>query len=77
VNDLFSNKLGRFYRKTMPLLQLLQIELSPNIKGKEINIYEDDKLSKELKSDEKTNKRYQIYIDEVKSADMERLILQE
>ena len=46
MNDLFSNKLGRFYRKTMPLLQLLQIELSPNIKGKEINIYEDDKLSK-------------------------------
>jgi hypothetical protein len=77
VNDLFSNKLGRFYRKTMPLLQLLQIELSPNIKGKEINIYEDDKLSKELKSDEKTNKRYQIYIDEVNSADMERSILQE
>ena len=75
--NLFSNKLGRFYRKTMPLLQLLQIELSPNIKGKEINIYEDDKLSKELKSDEKTNKRYQIYIDEVNSADMERSILQE
>ena len=71
MNDLFSNKLGRFYRKTMPLLQLLQIELSPNIKGKEINIYEDDK------SDEKTNKRYQIYIDEVNSADMERSILQE
>ena len=61
---MFSNKLGRFYRKTMPLLQLLQIELSPNIKGKEINIYEDDKLTKELKSDEKTNKNYQIYIDE-------------
>ena len=77
MNDLFSNKLGRFYRKTMPLLQLLQIELSPNIKGKEINIYEDDKLSKELKSDEKTNKRYPIYIDEVNSADMERSILQE
>ncbi|WXG60818.1 hypothetical protein VB002_04740 [Campylobacter concisus] len=55
----------------------MQIELSPNIKGKEINIYEDDKLSKELKSDEKTNKRYQIYIDEVNSADMERWILQE
>ena len=29
-----------------------------------IKIYEDDKLSKELKSDEKTNKNYQIYIDE-------------
>ena len=45
--------------------------------AQDINIYEDDKLSKELKSDEKTNKRYQIYIDEVNSADMERSILQE
>ena len=32
--------------------------------AQDINIYEDDKLSKELKSDEKTNKNYQIYIDE-------------
>ena len=61
----------------MPLLQLLQIELSPNIKGKEINIYEDDKLSKELKSEDSANKRYQIYIDEANSADMARSILQE
>ena len=32
--------------------------------AQDIKIYEDDKLSKELKSDEKTNKNYQIYIDE-------------
>ena len=30
----------------------------------DINIYEDDKLTKELKSEEKTNKRYQIYLKE-------------
>ena len=30
----------------------------------DINIYEDDKLTKELKSEDSTNKRYQIYIDE-------------
>ena len=31
--------------------------------AQDIKIYEDDKLSKELKSDEKTNKNYRIYID--------------
>ncbi len=35
--------------------------ISKDISSNEINIYEDDKLSKELKSDEKTNKSYQIY----------------
>ncbi|WP_103616156.1 glycoside hydrolase family 19 protein [Campylobacter concisus] len=34
----------------------------------DINIYEDDKLTKELKSEDSTNKRYQIYIDEANSA---------
>ena len=38
--------------------------ISKNISSNEINIYEDDKLSKELKSDEKTNKSYQIYAKE-------------
>jgi len=36
--------------------------------AQDINIYEDDKLSKELKSDENTNKNYQIYVDEANSA---------
>ena len=36
--------------------------------AQDINIYEDDKLTKELKSEDSTNKRYQIYIDEVNSA---------
>ena len=36
--------------------------------AQDIKIYEDDKLSKELKSDEKTNKNYQIYIDEANSS---------
>nr|WP_314542636.1 hypothetical protein [uncultured Campylobacter sp.] len=35
--------------------------ISKDISSNEISIYEDDKLSKELKSDEKTNKSYQIY----------------
>ncbi|WP_149702538.1 glycoside hydrolase family 19 protein [Campylobacter concisus] len=35
--------------------------INKNISTNEISIYEDDKLSKELKSDEKTNKSYQIY----------------
>ena len=35
--------------------------ISKDISSNEINIYEDDKLSKELKSDENTNKSYQIY----------------
>ncbi|WP_413784202.1 hypothetical protein, partial [Campylobacter concisus] len=38
--------------------------ISKNISSNEINIYEDDKLSKELKSDEKTNNSYQIYAKE-------------
>ncbi len=35
--------------------------INKNISSNEINIYEDDKLSKKLKSDEKINKSYQIY----------------
>ena len=35
--------------------------INKDTSSNEINIYEDDKLSKELKSDEKTNKSYQIY----------------
>jgi len=42
--------------------------ISKNISSNEINIYEDDKLSKELKSDEKTNKSYQIYAKEESSS---------
>ena len=42
--------------------------ISKNISSNEINIYEDDKLSKELKSDEKTNKSYQIYVKEESSS---------
>jgi len=41
--------------------------INKNISSNEINIYEDDKLSKELKSDENTNKRYQIYAKEESS----------
>ena len=41
--------------------------ISKDISSNEINIYEDDKLSKELKSDEKTNKSYQIYAKEESS----------
>ena len=41
--------------------------INKNISSNEINIYEDDKLSKELKSDEKTNKSYQIYAKEESS----------
>ncbi|WP_234400128.1 M23 family metallopeptidase [Campylobacter concisus] len=41
--------------------------ISKNISSNEINIYEDDKLSKKLKSDEKTNKSYQIYAKEESS----------
>lgn len=41
--------------------------ISKNISSNEINIYEDDKLSKELKSDENTNKSYQIYAKEESS----------
>ena len=38
--------------------------INKDIASKDINIYKDDKLSKELKSDEKTNKSYQIYAKE-------------
>ncbi|QPH85036.1 hypothetical protein CVT06_08045 [Campylobacter concisus] len=41
--------------------------INKNISSNEISIYEDDKLSKELKSDEKTNKSYQIYAKEESS----------
>ena len=41
--------------------------INKDMSAQDINIYEDDKLTKELKSDEKTNKRYQIYIDEANS----------
>ena len=42
--------------------------INKDMSAQDINIYEDDKLTKELKSDEKTNKRYQIYTDEANSA---------
>ena len=42
--------------------------INKNISSNEINIYEDDKLSKELKSDEKINKSYQIYAKEESSS---------
>ena len=38
--------------------------IDKDISKQDINIYEDDKLTKELKSEEKTNKRYQIYLKE-------------
>ena len=41
--------------------------INKDMSAQDINIYEDDKLTKELKSEEKTNKRYQIYIDEANS----------
>jgi len=41
--------------------------INKDMSAQDINIYEDDKLTKELKSYEKTNKRYQIYIDEANS----------
>ena len=41
--------------------------INKDMSAQDINIYEDDKLTKELKSDEKTSKRYQIYIDEANS----------
>jgi len=42
--------------------------INKDITSKDINIYKDDKLSKELKTDEKTNKNYRIYVDEANSA---------
>ena len=42
--------------------------INKDMSAQDINIYEDDRLTKELKSDEKTSKRYQIYIDEANSA---------
>ncbi|WP_459869829.1 glycoside hydrolase family 24 protein [Campylobacter concisus] len=41
--------------------------IDKDISAQDINIYEDDKLTKELKSEDSTNKRYQIYIDEANS----------
>ena len=42
--------------------------INKDMSAQDINIYEDDKLTKELKSEDSTNKRYQIYIDEANSA---------
>ena len=42
--------------------------IDKDISKQDINIYEDDKLSKGLKSEDSINKRYQIYIDEANSA---------
>ena len=42
--------------------------IDKDISKQDINIYEDDKLTKELKSEDSTNKRYQIYIDEANSS---------
>ena len=41
--------------------------INKDMSAQDINIYEDDKLTKELKSDENRDKRYQIYIDEANS----------
>ncbi|WP_258032364.1 M23 family metallopeptidase [Campylobacter concisus] len=41
--------------------------IDKDISKQDINIYEDDKLTKELKSEDSINKRYQIYIDEANS----------
>ena len=41
--------------------------IDKDISKQDINIYEDDKLTKELKSEDSANKRYQIYIDEANS----------
>ena len=41
--------------------------IDKDISKQDINIYEDDKLSKGLKSEEKRDTRYQIYIDEANS----------
>ena len=42
--------------------------IDKDMSKQDINIYEDDKLTKELKSEDSANKRYQIYIDEANSA---------
>ena len=42
--------------------------INKDMSAQDINIYEDDKLTKELKSEDSTSKRYQIYIDEANSA---------
>ena len=42
--------------------------INKDMSAQDINIYEDDKLTKELKSEDSTNKRYQIYIDEANSS---------
>jgi len=54
-DDALVNKSGHLY-------------INKDMSAQDINIYEDDKLTKELKSEDSTNKRYQIYIDEVNSA---------
>ena len=41
--------------------------INKDMSAQDINIYEDDKLTKELKSEDSTSKRYQIYIDEANS----------
>ncbi|WP_107805180.1 glycoside hydrolase family 19 protein [Campylobacter concisus] len=38
--------------------------INKDMSAQDINIYEDDKLTKELKSEDSTNKRYQIYVQE-------------
>ena len=38
--------------------------IDKDMSAQDINIYEDDKLTKELKSEDSTNKRYQIYLKE-------------
>jgi len=38
--------------------------INKDMSAQDINIYEDDKLTKELKSEDSTNKRYQIYLKE-------------
>ncbi|MBE9856031.1 hypothetical protein G6W43_02040 [Campylobacter concisus] len=42
--------------------------INKDMSAQDINIYEDDKLTKEIKSEDSTSKRYQIYIDEANSA---------
>ncbi len=54
-DDALVNKSGHLY-------------INKDMSAQDINIYEDDKLTKELKSEDSTNKRYQIYIDEANFA---------
>ena len=50
-DDALVNKSGHLY-------------INKDMSAQDINIYEDDKLTKELKSEDSTNKRYQIYLKE-------------